>query len=527
MPTRPTFLPALLGAALLGLALLPGAAPRAQELTIGLRAGPVALDPHAAAAPGHLAALRNIFDTLVRRSPRMELVPGLAESWQRLDDTTWEFRLRRGVLWHDGTPFTAADVTHSIERVPGVGTADRGLANHVAGILAMVVLDEHTIRFRTDDVSTNLPLELARIFIVQSAPNPTLAGGDSAVGTGPYRYVEWTPGAELVLERNAESWEEEKPAFARVVLREIPDDAARAQALLDGSVDLIEAVPLTALPALRRAPDIRLVHGPSPQVLVLHPDAREVTPLATDPDGGPLARNPFRDARVRRAASLALDRAALARGVLEGLAVPARAPLPMGFLGVPPDLPELPHDPAAARRLLAEAGFPRGFRVQLHCVTDRFAGEAALCAELTRALGQVGIAATMVPLPAADYFPRFIQGDFSLALNGWGTPTGEATSLLAALLHGRGTLPGFGTLNGMRYGNAELDRLTRASLETADETARRGLLEQALRIAVEDYAVIPVVALHAAWALDARRIAFTPRMDEETLAISVRPAAPR
>ena len=514
----------LFGLTALVLALLSAPSARADELTVGVRAGPLGLDPHHAAAPQHAAAMRNIFDTLVRRSPRMAIEPGLAESWHRIDETTWEFRLRRNVLWHDGTPFTAADVKHSIERIPGVGTADGGLLANVAAINAVVIVDDHTIRIRTEGLAPTLLADLDRVFMVQSSPNTTLRTGDHAVGTGPYRYVSWEPGRELVLERFDEHWDDPKPHFSRVVFREIPEDSQRVAALANGAVDLINHVPITGIATLRRAQHIQVLHTPSIFVFLLHPDGRPTSPLVTAHDGQPLSQNPFRDLRVRQALSLAIDRGEIARTVMEGVAEPANTPLPRGFFGVPPDAADLRHEPAEARRLLAEAGYPRGFRVQLRCTGDRFPGDARICTALARSLAQIGIVADATALPTLDYFTGFARGDYSLAMNGWGTLSGDATSMLALLLATRGVDPALGAFNRMRYSNAEVDRLARASLEATDEEHRRRLVEQGMRTAMNDHAVIPIVTVPALWAANSRRLSFTPRMDEETLAIAARPS---
>jgi peptide/nickel transport system substrate-binding protein len=518
-----------ISALLLGLALALGGGAQAQDLTVAVRSGPLSIDPHFSSAGQHASALRNIFDALVRRTPDMELRPNLAESWRTIDDTTWEFRLRRDVRWHDGTPFTAQDVKFSVERIPTVVAGTGGLAAYVRSIRETVVVDEHTVRFLTDGPAPTLLAELDRVFIVQAraaqgADNATFRAGGAAIGTGPYRYVSWEPRGDLVLERADAYWGEPKPQFRRVVFREISNDSSRVAALLAGNVDLINYVPPASVTTLARTADIQVAQVPSIYVFLLHPDGRETSPLVTDNEGRPLAQNPFRDVRVRRALSLSINRNGMARNIMEGLAEPANTPLPASFFGVPRNAPELRHDPAEARRLLAEAGFPRGFRVQLHCTNDRFAGDARVCAALGQSLAQIGITAEVVAQPTAVYFTNYTRGDYSLTMNGWGTLTGDATYMLASLLHTRGVDPRFGTFNRMRYSNAALDALTRQSLTVLDVAERERVVQRGIAMAMEDHAIIPIVTLSAVWALNARRIAFTPRMDEETLALDARPA---
>jgi peptide/nickel transport system substrate-binding protein len=308
---------------------------------------------------------------------------------------------------------------------------------------------------------------------------------------------------------------------------EISNDSARVAALLAGGVDLINYVPPASVTTLQRAADMQVLQVPSIYVFLLHPDGREQSPLVTDNDGRPLAQNPFRDIRVRRALSLAINRNGMARNIMEGLAEPANTPLPTSFFGVPRGTAELRFDVAEGRRLMAEAGFPRGFRVQLHCTNDRFAGDARVCAALGQSLASIGITAEVNAQPTAVYFTNFTRGDYSLTMNGWGTLTGDATYMLASLLHTRGVDPRFGTFNRMRYSNPEIDRITLASLAALDEGERQRLVEQGIRTAMDDHAVIPIVTLSAVWAINARRLGFTARMDEETLALDARAPAPR
>ncbi|HEV7265458.1 MAG TPA: ABC transporter substrate-binding protein [Falsiroseomonas sp.] len=526
-PPRATVLHSLLGIAMLGTALLVGTGVRAQDATVGVRSGPLSMDPHFSSAGQHASAMRNIFDALVRRTAEMELQPNLAESWSRMDSTTWEFKLRRGVTWHDGTPFTAEDVKFTVERIPTVVAGTGGLAAYVRSIAAAVVVDDHTIRFRTHGPAPTLLAELDRVFIVPARSNPTMRSGDAPVGTGPYRYMSWAPRGDLVLERNDTYWGRTKPHFRRVTFREISNDSARVAALLAGNVDLINYVPPPGATTLRRNQALQVLQVPSIYVFLLHPDGRETSPLVTDNEGRPMAQNPFRDVRVRRALSLAINRAGMASTIMEGLAEPANTPLPATFFGVPRGTGELRHDPAEGRQLLDDAGYPRGFRVQLHCTNDRFAGDARVCAALGQSLASIGITAEVNAQPTSVYFTNFTRGDYSLTMNGWGTLTGDATYMLASLLHTRGVDPRFGTFNRMRYSDPEVDRITRESLEAVEEAERRSLVEQGIRLAMDEHAIIPIVNLSAVWAVQAQRMSFTARMDEETLALDMRPPSAR
>jgi peptide/nickel transport system substrate-binding protein len=514
----------------LGLALASGLAAQAnaQDLVVAVKSGPLSMDPHFHSAGQHASAARNVFDALVRRGPNMELLPNLATEWRSVDATTWEFKLRPDVLWHDGTPFTAADVKFSIDRVPSVGGQSGGVRAYTKFISETVVVDAHTVRFITTSPAPSMVAELDRVFIVQAraaanSDNDTFRTGGAAIGTGPYRYVSWEPKGDLVLEANDRYWGEPKPAFRRVTFREISNDSARVAALLANNVDMINYVPPASMALLERNQNLAVVKTPSIYVFMLHPDGRPQSPLVTDNEGRPMAVNPLRDVRVRRAMSMALNRDAIARVVMEGMGTPAYQLMPTAFFGIEPNPPPLPFDIGAARRLMAEAGYPQGFRVQLHCTADRLPNDSKLCAALAPMLQQIGIRLEVNPLPTAVYLTSFTRGEYSLGMHGWGTLTGESTYMLSSLLYTRDGKPGLGTFNRARYSNPALDAITEKAMATMDQDERRRLLEQGMRMAIDDMALIPIVNISAVWALNARKLRYTARMDEETLAIDARP----
>lgn len=220
----------------------------AQELVIGLRAGPDSIDPHWSTLGSQAEALRHIYDTLVDVDDTLQLQPGLAESWEAVDDTTWDFKLREGVTFHDGTPFTAEDAKFSIDRIPEV-TGPMSMTLYTKYVESVEVIDDYTLRVNTKGIAPALPNDFTRLFVVPSETgagvgNEEFNSGDAAIGTGPYRFVSWEPKGDLVLDRYEDHWRGETP-WERVVRKEIPDDAARVAALRSGQVDLINYVPAT------------------------------------------------------------------------------------------------------------------------------------------------------------------------------------------------------------------------------------------------------------------------------------------
>ncbi|WP_291295649.1 ABC transporter substrate-binding protein [Elioraea sp.] len=519
-------------AATAALALPLAAAPAAaQDLRIGVRAGPEAIDPHFMALGNHAAALKNIFDPLVWVDANLQVQPGLALSWTAINDTTWEFKLRPGVKFHDGTPFTAADVKFSIERIPGAAGPDGGLVIYTRSIVGVDVVDDLTVRIRTNVPNAALPQDMTRMFIVSSRIAPTAKAaefnsGQAAIGTGPFRYVSWSPRGDLVMERAAGHWRGDAP-WAKVTLVEISNDAARVAGLLSNRVDFVNYVPVSDIARLKRERNLAVFQGESIYTFILYPDMREdmtapAMRLITDKQGNPLPRNPFRDPRVREALSLAIDRAGIVQSVFEGTAIVANQLMPNYMFGASPNPPPLRHDVARARALLAEAGYPNGFRFPLYCSSDRLPGDGATCTALGQLYARIGLDVQVNAQPRTVFFPARTRGDYPITMAGWGTLTGEAGYTLSSFVHCRRPGGRYGAFNVSHYCNDALDTIIAEAMGTLDDTKRRALFQDAHAKAVADGGQIPIVTLPTVWAGRAN-LTWTPRADEDTVAFDIRP----
>ena len=429
--------------ALAGALCLTAAAAAAQTLTVAVRGGPESMDPHYSALGVHADAMKHVFDTLVWSGDDIQIEPGLAESWKPLDDTTWEFKLRKGVKFHDGSDFTAADVKFSIERIPEV-TGPTTLMIYVRRVKEVVIVDDHTVHMKTDGPAATLPNDFVRLFIVshnaakdystkETAPEG-FNSGKAMIGTGPYKYVSWEPKGDLVLERFDDYWRG-KGDWEKVIRKEMPNDSSRLAALKAGQVDLINYVSSADWQALKRDSSIDTFLADSVYVMNLQLDQREQTPKVYDNDGNPLAKNPFLDAKVRQAIDLAIDRETMVEVVLEGLGTPANQLMSKGFFGWSARVPERKPDPAKAKALLAEAGYPDGFQMDLYCTSDRLPGDGAICQGLGQMFAQVGIKTNVNAISRSVYFPAQAKREYSAFMNGWGTLTGEASYTLGSMAH--------------------------------------------------------------------------------------------
>ncbi|HRJ70079.1 MAG TPA: ABC transporter substrate-binding protein [Beijerinckiaceae bacterium] len=503
----------------------------AQTLTIGVRGGPDSIDPHFTATGTHAESLKHIFDTLTWSGDGLEVQPRLAESWKPINDTTWEFKLRKGVKFHDGSDFTAADVKFSIERIPVVA-GPNPTTIYVRRVKETKIVDDHTVHIVTDGPAPILPNDFIRLFIVshkaaagltKETANEAFNSGKAAVGTGPYKYVSWQPKGDLVMDRNDAYWGPKEP-WARHVRKEIANDAARVAQLKAGQLDLITRVPATDIAALRT--DARLAVQTIPTVYVFNVelDMREPAKNLSAKDGSPLPKNPLLDVRVREAIDLAIDRKALAEVAMEGLGVPVNQMVTPSIFGFNKTLGERKHDPAAARKLLADAGYPNGFKIQFSFTNDRLPGDRQVGTSIAQMLAAVGIDAQANAQPAAVFFPARTRGEYSMSMSGWGTLTGEAHYTLSSLAHSNDPSVKMGAFNVLGYKNPAMDKLLQDAAIEMDEGKRRKFLEDANALLEKDRQRLPIVAVSSAWAMQKAKVKITPRVDEDTLAMNIKPA---
>ena len=497
------------------------------DLVIGTRSEP-AIDPHFSYLTSNIAYARHVFNMLVESDENLNPQPALATSWKAIDDTTWEFKLREGVKFHDGSEFTAKDVVFSIKRIPNVPNSPTPFTGTVRSIVDMQVVDPYTIRFKTDGVNPDLPNQLTEVTIVseKAVENATTAdfnSGKAAVGTGPYKFVEYVSGDRLVLERNDDYWGE-KPAWNKVTFKIITDDAARVAALLSGDVDVIDFVPPLQAAALESNSAVQVYARPSDRIIYMFINVeKDVAPFMTDAKGNPLSNNPLRDKKVRQAIAHGINREAICSHVMQNLAFPASQTIPRGWYGYNEDIKPLAYDPAQAKKLLAEAGYPDGFGLTIHGPSDRYVNDAKVCQAMGQMLAKMGIKVKVDTMPKAVYFTKLGPPDteFSFGLLGWGNaPVG--TDGVVGLMHSFNKETGLGQYNAGGYSNPEFDKLVEASMKTVDPAKREELVKQASALAMDDIALIPLYTQSTIVA--ARKgFVFAPRADEGTLAMGVTP----
>ena len=503
-----------------------GATVSAQTLTMGVRAGPDSMDPHWSTLGGQAEALRHVFDTLVMADEKLQLKPGLAVSWKSIDETTWEFKIRQGVKFHDGSELTAEDVKFSIDRIPVV-TGPMSMTIYTKQVRDTKVVDKYTLHVRTKAAAPTLPNDFIRLFVVSKsigmeARNEQFNSGKAAIGTGPYRFVSWAPKGDMVMKRFDGYWGE-KQHWEQVIRKEIPSDPARMAALKSGQVDLVNYVPATDYASMQRDKSVDTFIADTVYILNITPNVKETLPKPVKVDGKEIAANPLRDARVREAMDLAIDRKTLVRIVLEGLGRPANQLMPANFFGGSKNLPERPFDVNKAKQLLTDAGYPKGFEIDFFCTNNRLPGDSAVCEALSQMWARAGLKVNANALNGTVFFPAQQKGEYSLWMSGWGTLTGEASYTYGSLVHTADAATGLGAFNKQGYSNPAVDKLLEEGSRTMDDTKRRALFEKASELSMTDRALIPSVQLQTIWASKAGMLTIPARMDQETLAYEIKP----
>jgi len=501
----------------------------AEDLTIGLASEPTAMDPHFHNLGPNNAMSRHIFGRLIQQNEKQQLQPGLATEWGPVDELTWEFKLRQGVKYHDGSAFDADDIVCSFERAPNVPNSPSSFGTYTKG-KTVVKIDEFTIHIKTPAPYPLMATDVSNIPIVSSEGGCTgttedFNNGTATIGTGPFKFVSYSPGDSIVLERYDDYWGE-KPIWSGVTFKPIKSGPSRVAALLAGDVDMIEGVPTTDITTLAKNDDLALSQGVSNRVIYLHLDHDRADSPFVKANGGGAIDNPLRKLAVRQAISMAINRDAIVDRVMEGVAIKAGQLLPEGFFGVSDNLAPVEYDPAGAKALLAEAGVADGFELTIHGPNDRYINDYKIAEAIGQMMTRIGIKTQVETMPRSVYFKRASRGgpdktpEFSFILVGWGAGSGEASSPLRSLIATHTPDKGWGSSNRGRYSNAEVDAVLTQALATVDDEERAALLARATEMAINDIAIIPLHYQVNTWAAK-KGLKYIARTDEATLAMGV------
>jgi len=460
---------------------------------------PQTIDPHSQNELLTNSVNGQMYETLVNRGKKLEIVPVLATEWQQIDPLTWRFTLRQGVKFHDGTPFTADDVLFSVQRASQPTSQIRVYAQALG---KPTKIDAYTVEFKLTEPN---PILLEHATLVQimskawceknrvqkpldfSAKEESYAS-THANGTGPYVLKAREPDVKTVLVRNADWWGKPEGNVTEVTYLSIKSDATRVSALIAGNIDLILDPPPQDVPRLKKQAGIRVIEGTENRIIFFGFDQARDQLLYSDVKG----KNPFKDRRVREAVYRAIDIEALRRVTMRGQAAPTGGITPSVLASNPDAEKRLPFDAVLAKKLLAEAGYPNGFGFTLDCPNNRYINDEQICVAVAGMLAKIGLKVRVNAQPRAIYFARMPKRDTSAYMLGWGGAITDAETTFTPVLHSPDA-KGRGDWNWGSYQNRKLDELIDAQRIESDPAKRRKLIAEAL---AEHNAQIHHVPLH-------------------------------
>jgi len=479
---------------------------QAVTLNVANQGDALSMDPHSLNESLQLSFDGNMYEPLVERGKKMELVPALATKWTQTSPTVWRFELRKGVQFHDGTPFTADDVVFSFKRAASDGSDMKGYTNPIKEVRKV---NDFTVDIETTapypilpDTLTTLGMMSQKWCIDNKAERPVdrrkgieNTASFKANGTGPYRLKERQPDVRTVLVRNGNWWGKADGNVDEVVFTPIGNAATRVAALLSGDIHVMEPVPLQDVERLKGG-GFKVLQGPELRTIFLGMDQKRDELQYSSVKG----KNPFKDVRVRKAFFQAIDIETIKDKVMRGASSPTALMVAPAVRGFQADLNKrAPYDAEASKKLLAEAGYPNGFEVTMNCPNDRYVNDAAICQAIAANLARVGIKINLLAEPKATYFPKILRRDTSFYLLGWTPSTVDSHDTLSAIM-ATPTEKGQGQFNLGAYSNPKLDELTQKVQSEIDDKKRNAMIHEAFKIHQDDVGHIPLHQQALAWA---------------------------
>ena len=504
--------------------LAAGGIAHAETLNIGFADPVSSLDPQLNNFAGDRSVDLHFFDLLTQiRDNRVK--PMLADSWKALDDHTWEFKLHPGVKWSDGKPFTADDIVFSYERARKVPGSVATFAGYLRTVASAQAKDPLTLIVKTTVPNPDLPLNLASVHIVSrhvgaNATSEDYNSGKAVVGTGPYKLVSYTPGDRIIMQRNDGYWGP-KPEWDKVNYRYISNAASRTAALLSGDVDVIDKVSVSDIARLKKSSKVSLFSYPGLRVMLLQPSFRKgPNQYITDNSGKELPQNPLLDVRVRQALSLAVNRKAIVDRILQDAATVADQWMPAGTYGYNPDIKPIAFDPAKAKALLKEAGFPEGFKLTMHVPSDRYPLGPETAQAVAQFWSRIGVKTSVEVVPWAVYAGRAKKNEYAMSMIAWGNGTGEGSYAMVNILATVTPAKGLGTSNWGHYSSAAMDEDLRKATVEFDVDKREAILRDAVTTVMNDVGILPLYHYKNIWAAK-KGLKVVPWTSDRTVAMQV------
>ena len=481
---------------------------QAQTFKFANQGDALSMDPHSLNESLQLSFTGNIYEPLIARGKKLELVPALATDWKQTAPTVWRFNLRKNVKFHDGTPFTADDVIFSYNRGKSGGS---DVKTYVGSIKEIKKVDDLTIDIVTNEPFPILPDVITNWYIMSKKwceenravePVDKRKGTENtasfrANGTGPYRLRSRDPNVRTTLQRNPGYWDKIEGNVQEVVFTPIGNASTRVAALLSGEIDMMEPVPVQDITRIQGNPNYKVMQGPELRTIFLGMDQSRNELVSSSVKG----KNPFKDKRVRQAFYQAIDINAIQKAVMRGASAPTGLMIAPGITGFPADLNKrLPYDPDGAKKLLADAGYPNGFEVGMNCPNDRYVNDEEICKAVSAMLARIGVKVNLAAETKGTYFPKILSRNTSFYMLGWTPGSYDSHNPLFALMATPGA-GGQGQFNLGSYSNAKVDELTKAIATETDVKKRNAMIAEAMKIHQDDVGHIPLHQQALAWAM--------------------------
>ncbi|MDM0083856.1 ABC transporter substrate-binding protein [Variovorax sp. J31P179] len=478
----------------------------AQTIRIANQGDALSLDPHSLNESLQLSVAANVYETLTGRNKDLSLAPLLATSWKQTSPNVWRFELRKGVQFHDGTPFTADDVVFSFARAKGDGSDMKATLSDIkevrkVGDLAVEIETNGAFPILPDVISLTMIMskkwceENGAAKPVDKRKGIENTASFKANGTGPFRVRERQPDVRTVFTRNANYWGKIEGNAQEIIFTPIANPATRVAALVSGQVDVMEPVPVQDIARITASPNARVITGPELRTIFMGMDQKRDELLYSSVKG----KNPFKDKRVRQAFFQAIDIVGIQKTVMRGASRPTALLVGPGVNGWSEQQDKrLPFDVDAAKKLLTDAGYPNGFEVTLNCPNDRYVNDGQICQSVASNLAKIGVKINLATETKGTYFPKILRRDTSFYLLGW-TPTTydahNALSSLTACPDDKGT----GQFNLGAYCNPKLDELTKKIQSESDKGKRDAMIKEAFTIHMDDVGHLPLHQQSLAW----------------------------
>ncbi len=485
-----------------------GVVASAQTVRIANQGDALSMDPHSLNETLQLSVTGNVYEPLVGRNKDLSLTPMLATSWKQTSPTVWRFELRKGVQFHDGTPFTADDVVFSLARTQVEGSDMKSYTNDFKEVRK---IDSHTVEIETKTPFPILPDVLSLVYIMSkkwcetnqaTVPVDRRKGVENtasfkANGTGPFRVRERQPNVRTVFTRNGSYWGKIEGNVTEVVFTPIGNDATRVAALLSGEVDVMEPVPVQDIDRVNSSANTRAVTGPELRTIFLGMDQKRDELLYSNVKG----KNPFKDKRVRQAFYQAIDIKGIKKTVMRGASNPSAQLVGPGINGFQPEMKRLPYDVEAAKKLMAEAGYPNGFEVSMNCPNDRYVNDGRICQTVAANLSRINVKINLQAETKGTYFPKVLRRDTSFYMLGWTPATYDAHNVMNAIMRCVDD-KGAGQFNLGAYCNPKVDELTLKVQAETDKDKRNAYIKEAFDLHAADVGHIPLHQQALAWGVN-------------------------